>query len=371
MPYGIDQAVWNRLPLDDRAQIIAEATAPPPPPPPPAPPPPPPPPAPPPPPPPPSGPSAEQIAAADAAGRAAAAAANALLAGGGSSEMAAAAQAAGAPPEVVQAILDTNIPSLAGVVVGSTPPPVPEDVDSLDDDPDAEAGDEPTAADYALFSAEADDVDAGNRTLASTSHPPPGTLIGWPYTGTHAKAFNVAGGSDNWQSENAVDVWLYPGTALTACAAGVISPGGYGYGLSSSGGRFAGWRLHLITDDGKAFFYTHCSSLLAKQGARVSAGQLIARSGIANGVPHLHFAARPPYNPLAFYKAAFSVKDRNPVADPVIGGVGVQGGLPNFDVNDAGVQSAWLELMRVHGLTLPAAAAHIRDARQQLGAAVS
>jgi hypothetical protein len=33
-------------------------------------------------------------------------------------------------------------------------------------------------------------------------------LIGVPYEGTHGKAFNVAGGSDNWQSENAVDLGI-------------------------------------------------------------------------------------------------------------------------------------------------------------------
>lgn len=371
MPYGIDAAVWNHLPSDDQAAIKAEyegqappaiggyAPAPDPVP------------SPAPDPAPVTTSTPEQIAAADAAGAYAAAGAAALLAGGSAADIAAAEQAAGAPADVVAAILATGITAAAGPTVTAVDDEGNPLDDSYDDDPDAEAGPEPSAADYQLYSAEADAIDQGQPVLLAAAHPAPGTIIGTPYVGTHAKAFNVAGGSDNWQSENADDVWLYPGTAITAVADGTISPGGYGYGLSSSGGRFAGWRLHLITPNGKAFFYTHMSQLLVPQGAKVVAGQLIGRSGIANGVPHLHFAARPPFAPGPFVKAAYSLKDRTPIADPVIGGAGVQGGTPTFDLNDTGVSSAWLDLMRVFGLTLPAAASHIKDARAAVDTAVS
>lgn len=371
MPYGVADAVWSHLPADDQTAIKAAYQGQPPPAiggyaPPPDPVPSPPPAAA-----PPTTTTPEQIAAADAAGAYAAAGAAALLAGGSAADIAAAEAAAGAPPDVVAAILATGIPAAAG--------PTATQVDaegnpldtSYDDDPDAEAGPEPSAEDYQLYSAEADAIEQGQPVLLSADHPVPGTVIGTPYTDTHAVAFNRAGGSDNWQSENADDVWLYPGTAITAVADGTISPGGYGYGLSGSGGRFAGWRLHLITPNGKAFFYTHMSQLLVPKGAKVVAGQLIGRSGIANGVPHLHFAARPPFAPGAFVKAAYSLKDRAPIADPVIGGAGVQGGTPDFDLNDSGVQAAWLDLMRVFGLTYTAAAAHIKDARAALDAAVS
>lgn len=263
------------------------------------------------------------------------------------------------PPDVVPTSSLYPPPPASG---DGTPPQPPDD--SLDDDPDAEAGDEPTAADYAQFEDERVAIESGLRTLEASTHPPAGTLIGLPYEGTHSVAFNKAGGSDNWQSENAVDVWLWPGTAILAVADGVISPGGYGFGMSNEGGRFAGWRVHLITHDGRAFFYTHMAGLDVVKGQSVTAGQKIGDSGIANGVPHLHFAARPPFDPRAYYKAAFSLTATTSIgASPTTGSP--------VDVKDAGVLDAWNELMIVHGQTVPAATTHIRDARQQLSAAVS
>jgi murein DD-endopeptidase MepM/ murein hydrolase activator NlpD len=113
-------------------------------------------------------------------------------------------------------------------------------------------------------------------------------LIGVPYQGTHAKAFNVRGGSDNWESENAVDVAVPIGTPIRAVASGTI---GTRFGSLGSGGRFAGLRLHLQTD-GNDFYYAHLSKFAPgiKPGTRVQAGQIIGYSGEANGVAHLHLA---------------------------------------------------------------------------------
>jgi murein DD-endopeptidase MepM/ murein hydrolase activator NlpD len=116
-------------------------------------------------------------------------------------------------------------------------------------------------------------------------------LIGVPYQGTHARAFNQAGGSDNWQSENAVDLGIATGTPVLAVVDGTISPGGLGFGPGGSG-RFAGDRLHL-QGGGNTFFYTHLSRYAhgIAPGARVKQGAIIGYSGSANGVEHLHFAA--------------------------------------------------------------------------------
>jgi murein DD-endopeptidase MepM/ murein hydrolase activator NlpD len=117
-----------------------------------------------------------------------------------------------------------------------------------------------------------------------------GRLIGTPYVGTHAKAFNQAGGSDNWQSENAVDIGVPKGTPVFAVGDGTISPHGLGFGPGGAG-RFAGLRLHLQTA-ANTWFYTHLSSFSpgVKPGTRVSKGQRIGSSGEANGVEHLHIA---------------------------------------------------------------------------------
>jgi murein DD-endopeptidase MepM/ murein hydrolase activator NlpD len=116
-----------------------------------------------------------------------------------------------------------------------------------------------------------------------------GKVIGTPYAGTHAKAFNQAGGSDNWQSENAVDIRIPVGTPVYAEADGVLG----NTGSLGQGGRFAGLRTNLI-GKGQSWYYAHLSKLAPgiRAGAHVKKGQLLGYSGSANGVPHLHFAVQ-------------------------------------------------------------------------------
>jgi murein DD-endopeptidase MepM/ murein hydrolase activator NlpD len=115
-------------------------------------------------------------------------------------------------------------------------------------------------------------------------------LIGKPYEGTHAKAFNIAGGSDNWESENAVDLGIATGTQVLAVSSGTI---GSSFGSLGQGGRFAGLRLHLATKDNE-WYYAHLSRFAdgIRPGTRVKAGQLLGYSGEANGVAHLHLASK-------------------------------------------------------------------------------
>lgn len=113
-----------------------------------------------------------------------------------------------------------------------------------------------------------------------------GKMIGVPYQGTHAVAFNKAGGSDNWESENAVDIATPIGTKVLAVAKGII---GSQIGSLGSGGRFAGLRLHLQTASND-YYYAHLSKLAVKAGEKVAAGMILGLSGEANGIAHLHFA---------------------------------------------------------------------------------
>lgn len=115
-----------------------------------------------------------------------------------------------------------------------------------------------------------------------------GKIIGSPYQGTHAVAFNKAGGSNNWESENAIDISTPKGTPVVAVSSGVI---GQQIGSLGSGGRFAGLRLHLVTN-GNEYYYAHLSKLDVHAGEHVVAGQVLGLSGEANGVQHLHFAAK-------------------------------------------------------------------------------
>jgi biotin carboxyl carrier protein len=109
-------------------------------------------------------------------------------------------------------------------------------------------------------------------------------IIGLPFQGTHAKAFNQRGGSDNWQSENAVDLGVPAGTQVISPAAGVVVKVGGG-----GSGRFAGDTVTVHGADND-FFFAHLSSVNVKPGDRIAPGQPLGKSGVANGVAHLHFA---------------------------------------------------------------------------------
>lgn len=113
-------------------------------------------------------------------------------------------------------------------------------------------------------------------------------IIGEPYQGTHAVAFNEKGGSNNWESEDAVDIALPKGTPIYAPTSGVI---GSQIGSLGSGGRFAGLRVHLV-GDGNELYFAHLSKLAVKAGQHVQAGQVIGYSGEADGVAHLHLASK-------------------------------------------------------------------------------
>jgi len=137
---------------------------------------------------------------------------------------------------------------------------------------------------------------SGGQVLPVTG----GKIIGTPYQGTHAKAFNVAGGSDNWESENAVDIAVPIGTPVYAVADGTIGPQ---FGSLGEGGRFAGLRLHLNAG-ADSFYYAHLSSFAPgiRPGKTVTAGTLLGYSGSANGVAHLHFASTTNLDPLSLVK---------------------------------------------------------------------
>lgn len=119
-----------------------------------------------------------------------------------------------------------------------------------------------------------------------------GQVIGWPYQGTHTLG--------NWQSDNAVDIAVPVGTDVIAVEDGQIRADGMwntGYNPSS---RFSGLDVPLygVTHN---FWYTHMSQRLVNDGQHVKKGDVIGKSGEANGVAHLHFAVQPPANPVTMF----------------------------------------------------------------------
>lgn len=107
-------------------------------------------------------------------------------------------------------------------------------------------------------------------------------FLGGPGVGTHS----WSAPPNNWQSDNARDYGCPVGTPLVAVADGKI---GQSLGpISKDGGRFSGLRFYLETDDGNQFYYAHCSEILVKVGQKVKKGSIVAKSGEASGVAHLH-----------------------------------------------------------------------------------
>jgi len=93
----------------------------------------------------------------------------------------------------------------------------------------------------------------------------------------------------NWQSDNAVDIAVPRGTAVLAVADGTITRlGGAWHGGSGNPDGF-----NVTLDAGaRRWFYTHLMERVdLSVGQRVSAGQLLGRSGAGNGVDHLHIAS--------------------------------------------------------------------------------
>jgi murein DD-endopeptidase MepM/ murein hydrolase activator NlpD len=113
-----------------------------------------------------------------------------------------------------------------------------------------------------------------------------GKLIGFPGQGTHSWIVPP----NNWESDNAVDIFIKKGTPVIAYMDGQI--GAQVGPLPGNDPHMAGLRLHLHTKDGNEFYYAHLSKLFIHPAQNVKAGQQLGLSGEANGVQHLHWAAR-------------------------------------------------------------------------------
>jgi len=115
---------------------------------------------------------------------------------------------------------------------------------------------------------------------------PSGKLIGFPGQGTHSYTY----APNNWESDNAYDIYVPYGSLIIATADGEIGPS---FGSLGKGGRYAGLRLHLETEDNE-FYYAHLSKFTSglKPGINVKQGDTLGKSGSANGVEHLHFGMK-------------------------------------------------------------------------------
>lgn len=195
----------------------------------------------------------------------------------------------------------------------------------------------------------------------------PGHVIERPGVGTHSRAFTRKHGADNWESQNALTICMEPGTRVTAVGKGQILDRGYGPWKVQ--GVRQGQRLHLLLDTGETFFYGYLSSLAVAQGTKVKPGDVLGHSGYVRGRGALHFAAKPPVSPWAWYGSAWlPAGATGPQPSP---GAGAQpgggGGSPKELDNSAlpsQVEDAWEDVSFLLRRTLPVQGDAIDAARQ-------
>lgn len=119
-------------------------------------------------------------------------------------------------------------------------------------------------------------------TTSTTSKPSTSSGYLWPVRGPITSGFGSRWGSIH----TGVDIGVSTGTPVKASRAGTVIQagwnGGYGYSVTISHGG------------GVTTLYGHNSKLLVKVGDKVSAGQVIARSGSTGRStgPHVHFEVR-------------------------------------------------------------------------------
>lgn len=139
----------------------------------------------------------------------------------------------------------------------------------------------------------------GKPPAEAKSAEPADTALGatrfrWPVDGVLTSRFGVRGG----RKHDGIDISAKEGTEIVAAAAGTVL-------YSGDEQRGYGRLLILRHADGWLTIYAHNQVNLVSEGARVEAGQPIAkvgRTGRADG-PHLHFEVRQgehPRNPTLF-----------------------------------------------------------------------
>lgn len=92
----------------------------------------------------------------------------------------------------------------------------------------------------------------------------------------------------NWMSDNALDIQVPAGTPVKAVVDGTISR--VSGSAPNHAANPAGWTVYLKDRNGREFSYMHLDAYDVKAGQKVKAGQVLGKSGAANGVEHLHFA---------------------------------------------------------------------------------
>ena len=136
-------------------------------------------------------------------------------------------------------------------------------------------------------------------TQAGCGPVPGGSWGGGPGIGTHS----FSAPPDNWESDNAYDIFAPDGTPVISVDTAVVTS----ISEFRSDPRFWGHGVHIRCQDGTEVYYKHMKSLAdgIRVGRRLDPRDIIGYLGTGvNGGPHLHFGVKPPANPDKYRNAA-------------------------------------------------------------------
>lgn len=215
-------------------------------------------------------------------------------------------------------------------------------------------------------------------------HPAPGTILARPTPHDPNARWDHSSHRLPWEKYNHCDVWLYPGTQVVAPDGGTISPMGRSFGTATPGSPLRGLHLYLVTHTAPfVFYFGGLRAIAVHRDQAVPKGTVLGYSGVLGGVPHLHFATPPGYNPQDYVHDAYRLGapkgGRKPRA-PGAGGAGGAGGAPsgwgpdstsgdNASLPDA-IEDAWHALEFALRVTWPTSAEAVKTATRDVHKAV-
>ena len=178
-------------------------------------------------------------------------------------------------------------------------------------------------------------------TSAGCGPVPGGSWGGGPGVGTHS----FSAPPDNWESDNAYDIFAPDGTPVISVDTAVVTS----VSEFNSDARFWGHGVHIRCQDGTEVYYKHMKSLAdgIRIGRRLDPRDIIGYLGTGvNGGPHLHFGVKPPASPDKYRNAACGNETSGTATAGAIQGVESRSHLVKFSIvpygGDEEVATVWL-----------------------------
>lgn len=287
-------------------------------------------------------------------------------------------------------ILHGQPPGAPGpVTVEPLPPTDPDSTGLPSDDPfdDREAGYFPDDDAQLEADLEAEEFATGARFLAATGNKPGDVIAtiedhlsracgcaawqGWRGCSNtvDARRSGRAGALQCWQSNHALDIYGPKNYAVRTPRDGIVSRK-YGHGISATGGKTAGYRLHVEHPTGMVTFYTHLQDDILDVGVRVKQGDVLGHIGYWGFITHVHFAVSLPFNPSEYASLIVTATGRRRPGTPQPK-AGDPSQPPVTPIPKAKtIEDAWSDFTKVQGTKKRNAQTALSAARKKINKAV-